>query len=112
MAEFFGTDYVVNSMLYHAYRQNYMDLTVGPESSPQLRDVLQTTCPAGFCIGEFLGQLGEQYPHRTIEIHFTAKKVVRCRCLKLCYNVFVFQAPLMVFVENRARFRLHGRMNM
>ncbi|KAI1726441.1 lipopolysaccharide-binding protein [Ditylenchus destructor] len=95
MAEFFGTDYIANSMLYHAFRQQYMDVTVGPESSPQLRDVLQTTCPSGFCIGEFLGALGEQYPDRQIEIHFAAKK-----------------APIMVFVENRARFRLHGRLNM
>uniref|UniRef100_A0A915D4P1 Lipid-binding serum glycoprotein C-terminal domain-containing protein n=1 Tax=Ditylenchus dipsaci TaxID=166011 RepID=A0A915D4P1_9BILA len=54
MAEFFGTDYIANSMLYHAYRQHYMDVTVGPESSPQLKDVLQTSCPSGFCIGEFL----------------------------------------------------------
>lgn len=95
MAEFYGTDYIVNSMLYHAYRQHLLDITVGPESSPQLRDVLKTTCLAGFCIGEFLGELGKQYPDRVIEIQFIAKK-----------------APLMVFVENRARFRLHGQMNM
>lgn len=76
MAEFYGTDYIVNSMLYHAYRQHFLDIIVGPESSPQLRDVLQTTCPSGFCIGEFLGELGEQYPNQNIEIQFTAKKVI------------------------------------
>lgn len=37
MVEFFGTDYIANSMLYHAYRQRYMDVTVGPESSAQLK---------------------------------------------------------------------------
>jgi hypothetical protein len=37
MVEFFGTDYIANSMLYHAYRQRYMDVIVGPESSPQLK---------------------------------------------------------------------------
>lgn len=37
MAEFFGTDYIANSMLYHAYKQRYMDVVVGPESSPQLK---------------------------------------------------------------------------
>ncbi|KAI6180960.1 hypothetical protein M3Y98_00777600 [Aphelenchoides besseyi] len=95
MTEIFCTDFIANSMLYHAYRQRYMDVTVGPESSAQLKDVLHTTCPHGFCIGEFLGALGEQYPHREVEVKFTAKK-----------------APVLVFVENRARFRLHGRMNM
>ncbi|KAI6223043.1 hypothetical protein M3Y99_01468400 [Aphelenchoides fujianensis] len=100
--EFFGTDFIANSMLYHAYRQRYMDVTgtfltlsLGPESSAQLKEVLHTTCPSGFCIGEFLGALGEQFPHREVEVKFTAKK-----------------APVLVFVENRARFRLHGKMNM
>uniref|UniRef100_A0A914DMR5 Lipid-binding serum glycoprotein C-terminal domain-containing protein n=1 Tax=Acrobeloides nanus TaxID=290746 RepID=A0A914DMR5_9BILA len=95
MVEFYGTDYIANSLLYHAYRQKYMDVTVGPESSKQLRDVLQTTCGAGFCIGEFLGALGEQYPNREVEVRFSARR-----------------APIMVFVEGRARFRLHGHMDM
>ncbi|CAD5227765.1 unnamed protein product [Bursaphelenchus xylophilus] len=95
MVEFFGTDYIANSMLYHAYKQRYMDVTVGPESSTQLKEVLHTTCPEGFCIGEYLGALGEEYPNREVEVKFSAKK-----------------APILVFVENRARFRLHGRMNM
>uniref|UniRef100_A0AC34PW93 Lipopolysaccharide-binding protein n=1 Tax=Panagrolaimus sp. JU765 TaxID=591449 RepID=A0AC34PW93_9BILA len=95
MVEFYGTDYIANSMLYHAFRQKYMDVTVGPESSPQLKDLLQTSCPTGFCLGEYLGALGEQFPNRQVEIRFTAKK-----------------APVMVFVENRARFRLHGRIGM
>lgn len=95
MVEFFGTDYIANSMLYHAFRQKYMDVTVGPESSPQLKDLLQTSCPTGFCLGEYLGALGEQYPNRQVEIRFVARK-----------------APVMVFVENRARFRLHGRIGM
>jgi hypothetical protein len=75
MVEFYGTDYIANSLLYHAYRQRYMDVTVGPESSKQLRDVLQTTCGAGFCIGEFLGALGEQYPNREVEVRFSARRV-------------------------------------
>ncbi|KJH46873.1 LBP / BPI / CETP family protein [Dictyocaulus viviparus] len=95
MVEFFATDYIANSMLYHAYRQHLMDVVVGPESSPQLKDLLFTSCGSSFCIGEYLGTLGEQYPNRQVEVIFTARK-----------------APLIVFVENRARFRLHGRMNM
>ncbi|CAJ0602814.1 unnamed protein product [Cylicocyclus nassatus] len=95
MVEFLATDYLANSMLYHAYKQHLMDVVVGPESSPQLKDLLHTTCASGFCIGEFLGALGDQYPNRQVEVVFTARK-----------------APLIVFVENRARFRLHGRMNM
>ncbi|VDM60421.1 unnamed protein product [Angiostrongylus costaricensis] len=95
MAEFFATDYIANSMLYHAYRQHLMDVVVGPESSPQLKDLLFTSCSSTFCIGEHLGTLGEQYPDREVEIVFTARR-----------------APLIVFIENRARFRLHGRMNM
>ena len=31
MAEFFGTDFIANSMLYHAFKQRYMDVVVGPE---------------------------------------------------------------------------------
>ncbi|CAD6193537.1 unnamed protein product [Caenorhabditis auriculariae] len=96
MVEFYASDYLANSMLYHAYRQKFLDVIVGPESSPQLKDLLLTSCgAAGFCIGEFLGTLGEQYPDRQVEVVFTARK-----------------APLIVFIENRARFRLHGRMNM
>ncbi|KAL6737225.1 hypothetical protein Aduo_010887 [Ancylostoma duodenale] len=95
MVEFYATDYIANSMLYHAYKQHLMDVVVGPESSPQLKDLLFTSCGTGFCIGEFLGALGDQYPNRQVEVVFTARK-----------------APLIVFVENRARFRLHGRMNM
>lgn len=70
MVEFFATDYMVNSMLYHACKQKYMDVSVGPESSAQLRDVLKTSCPSGFCIGEFLGALGEDYPNREVEIRY------------------------------------------
>ncbi|CEF70819.1 Lipid-binding serum glycoprotein, C-terminal domain and Lipid-binding serum glycoprotein, N-terminal domain and Bactericidal permeability-increasing protein, alpha/beta domain-containing protein [Strongyloides ratti] len=95
MLEFYGTDFVANSMLYHAYRQKYMDMIVGPESNLKLKEILLTTCKSGFCIGEFLGDLSTQYPGREIEIKFTARK-----------------APILVFVSNRARFRLHGRMNM
>ena len=75
MAEFFATDYLANSMLYHAFLQKYMDVTVGPESSAQLKGILQTTCPSGFCIGEFLGSFGAQYPNRQVEISFSARKV-------------------------------------
>ncbi|VDO62208.1 unnamed protein product [Heligmosomoides polygyrus] len=95
MVEFYATDYIANSMLYHVYKQHLLDVVVGPESSVQLKDLLLTSCGSGFCIGEFLGALGEQYPDREVEVVFTARK-----------------APLIVFVENRARFRLHGRMNM
>ncbi|GMT22539.1 hypothetical protein PFISCL1PPCAC_13836, partial [Pristionchus fissidentatus] len=95
MIEFYATDYIANSMLYHAYRQRLLDITVGPESTPALKDLLRTTCTSGFCLGEFLGGLSEQYPDRIVEIRFTARR-----------------SPLIVFVEDRARFRLHGRMNM
>lgn len=82
-------------MLYHAYKQKYMDIIVGPESSPRLKDILKTTCQTGFCIGEYLGSLGHQFPDREVEIHYSAKK-----------------APIMVFVEGKARFRLHGKMDL
>ncbi|CAI5447728.1 unnamed protein product [Caenorhabditis angaria] len=96
MVEFYASDYLANSMLYHSYRQKFLDVTIGPESSVQLQSLLVTTCgPAGFCLGEFLGTLGEQYPNRQVEIEFRAKK-----------------SPLIVFIENRARFRLHGGLNM
>ncbi|CAB3406916.1 unnamed protein product [Caenorhabditis bovis] len=96
MVEFYASDYLANSMLYHSYRQKFLDITIGPESSPQLAGILVTSCGfAGFCLGEFLGTLGEQFPDRQVEIAFTAKK-----------------APLIVFIENRARFRLHGGLNM
>ncbi|EGT57813.1 hypothetical protein CAEBREN_16721 [Caenorhabditis brenneri] len=96
MIEFYASDYLANSMLYHSYRQKFLDVTVGPESSPQLQGLLVTTCgPAGFCLGEFLGTLGEQFPDRQVEIEFFAKK-----------------APLIVFIDNRSRFRLHGGLNM
>lgn len=75
MVEFFGTDYLANSMLYHAFRQKYMDLKIGPESSNRLENLLFTSCKVGFCVGEQLGLLSEQFPDREIEIHFFARKV-------------------------------------
>ncbi|PAV91961.1 hypothetical protein WR25_06096 [Diploscapter pachys] len=95
MAEFIASDYLANSLLYHAYKQSLIDLTIGPESSDALKDILVTTCTSGFCLGEFLGNLGEAYPNRQVEVQFRAKK-----------------APIVVFVEDRARFRLHGHMNL
>ncbi|EFO21113.1 LBP/BPI/CETP family domain-containing protein [Loa loa] len=95
MAEFIATDYIVNSLLFHAYKQKYMDFIVGPESSPELKTLLLTTCESGYCIGEYLGELSRQFPDREVEIHFSTRK-----------------SPLLVFVENRARFRLYGSMNM
>ncbi|OZC10997.1 LBP / BPI / CETP family protein [Onchocerca flexuosa] len=95
MAEFIATDYMVNSLLFHAYKQKYMDFIIGPESSPQLKTLLLTTCKSGYCIGEYLGELSNQFPDREVEIHFSTRK-----------------SPLFVFVENRARFRLYGSINM
>lgn len=85
MAEFYGTDYIANSLLYHAYKQKYMDMVIGPESSPQLKTLLVTTCDTGFCIGEFLGTLSKQYPDREVEVHYSASKVSFSSqiCLKL-----------------------------
>lgn len=37
MIEFYATDYIANSMLYHAYRQRLLDLVIGPESTPALK---------------------------------------------------------------------------
>lgn len=37
MIEFYASDYLANSMLYHAYKQKYMDLIIGPESSVTLQ---------------------------------------------------------------------------
>lgn len=75
MAEFIATDYLVNSLLFHAYKYKYMDFIVGPESSPQLKTLLLTTCESGYCIGEYLGELSNQYPNREVEIHFSTRKV-------------------------------------
>lgn len=75
MVEFIATDYIVNSLLFHAYNQKYMDFIVGPESSPQLKSLLLTTCETGYCIGEYLGELSNQFPDREVEIHFSSRKV-------------------------------------
>lgn len=37
MVEFYATDYIANSMLYHVYKQHLLDVVVGPESSVQLK---------------------------------------------------------------------------
>ncbi|MFH4978680.1 hypothetical protein AB6A40_005389 [Gnathostoma spinigerum] len=94
MVEFIGTDYMANSLLYHAFRQHFIDVVIGPESSPQLKTLLLTTCSSVFCIGEYLGDLSTQYPDREVEVRFAARK-----------------SPVLVFIENRARFRIHGTMN-
>uniref|UniRef100_A0A915PR41 Lipid-binding serum glycoprotein C-terminal domain-containing protein n=1 Tax=Setaria digitata TaxID=48799 RepID=A0A915PR41_9BILA len=77
MAEFIATDYIVNSLLFHAYKQKYMDFIIGPESSPQFKTLLLTTCENGYCIGEYLGELSRQYPDREVEIHFLTRKIIR-----------------------------------
>lgn len=53
-----------------------MDFIVGPESSPQLKTLLLTTCETGYCIGEYLGELSNQFPDREVEIHFSTRKVI------------------------------------
>lgn len=83
MAEFIATDYLVNSLLFHAYKQKYMEFTIGPESSPQLKNILLTTCDNGYCIGEYLGELSSQFPDHEVEIHFSTRKVNHCKTFRI-----------------------------
>uniref|UniRef100_A0A914XJ61 Lipid-binding serum glycoprotein N-terminal domain-containing protein n=1 Tax=Plectus sambesii TaxID=2011161 RepID=A0A914XJ61_9BILA len=91
MIQFFGTDYIANSMMYHAFQQKFLEMIIGPESSKQLSGMLKTTCDSGFCLGDVLGELGTAYPNREVEVRFSADK-----------------APALFFEEGKATIGVTG----
>lgn len=73
MIYFIISDYVLNTWLYTAYRDNQLWLKVNSNmfKKENERAMFQTTCPNSICIGSFLPQIAEKYPNSKMEMHFT-----------------------------------------
>ncbi|KJH49704.1 LBP / BPI / CETP family protein [Dictyocaulus viviparus] len=61
------SDYLPNSLLYHAHKQRIIRLHLTP-STPGLFQFLRTTCENSFCVADLVPQLAETYPNRTLEL--------------------------------------------
>ncbi|VDM60248.1 unnamed protein product [Angiostrongylus costaricensis] len=61
------SDYLPNSLLYHAHKQGLTRLHLTP-STPGVSQFLRTTCESSFCIADLIPQLTESYPNRDLEL--------------------------------------------
>jgi hypothetical protein len=73
MADISASDFAINSMLYHAYSQHLLDLTLNEQKTPSYKDYLQTRClnPSNLmCIGNVLPELSLSltYPTQVAEM--------------------------------------------
>ncbi|VDM60783.1 unnamed protein product [Angiostrongylus costaricensis] len=75
MLYFYGSDYLFNSLLYHAYQTNKLSIKINEENlSDKYRGFLSTTCPgsvaakdfaSSICVGKLIPIIGETYPNTT-----------------------------------------------
>ncbi|GMR47333.1 hypothetical protein PMAYCL1PPCAC_17528, partial [Pristionchus mayeri] len=74
MLYLFGSDYLFNSMLFHAYERNKLTLMLDNSNVPPLyRHALATSCGgtpssdllAGICVGRLLPSIAAAYPNST-----------------------------------------------
>lgn len=68
MIQLYVSDYVANSLLYHAYKHNVLDIGVNAEDSDNLKKVLRTTCQGSFCIGDSLTAAATQFPDHYVDV--------------------------------------------
>ncbi|KAE9416505.1 hypothetical protein Angca_001128, partial [Angiostrongylus cantonensis] len=75
MLYFYGSDYLFNSLLYHAYQTNKLSIKINKENlSDKYRGFLSTACPgsvavkdftSSICVGKLIPIIGETYPNTT-----------------------------------------------
>ncbi|KAJ1347687.1 hypothetical protein KIN20_002814 [Parelaphostrongylus tenuis] len=67
------SDYLPNSLLYHAHKQRLTRLHLTP-STPGISQFLRTTCESSFCIADLLPQLTDAYPNRNLELSIISSR--------------------------------------
>ncbi|KAE9413184.1 hypothetical protein Angca_000847, partial [Angiostrongylus cantonensis] len=68
MVEVMISDYVINSVLYHAHRTNSLLFHVNSRT-PGLGSLLKTTCSADeVCLSDHVEEVGETYPNKTMQL--------------------------------------------
>ncbi|CAD6195693.1 unnamed protein product [Caenorhabditis auriculariae] len=67
MLHFYASDYLFNSMLYHAYQMNNLHMQFSADNLPkEFGSFLSTTCaPRELCIGRMIPPLGKRFPNTT-----------------------------------------------
>lgn len=61
------SDYLPNSLFYHAHKQRLIRLHLTP-STPGVAQFLRTSCENSFCLADLIPQLSESYPNHTLEV--------------------------------------------
>ncbi|WKY03300.1 hypothetical protein Q1695_004780 [Nippostrongylus brasiliensis] len=75
MLYFYGSDYIFNSLLYHAYQGNKLSIKLDKDNlSKKYRGFIRTTCGGGadagdftssICVGKLIPAIAEAYPNTT-----------------------------------------------
>ncbi|UMM27706.1 hypothetical protein L5515_010886 [Caenorhabditis briggsae] len=73
MIELVVSDFLPNSLLYHAYVQRFIKVLLTPRTKG-VASFLRTTCEGSFCISDLAPQLAEQYPNSTVELAMSATR--------------------------------------
>uniref|UniRef100_A0A915IV65 Uncharacterized protein n=1 Tax=Romanomermis culicivorax TaxID=13658 RepID=A0A915IV65_ROMCU len=67
------SDYVMNSLLYHATVRKFLTFTLSKDETPEFAKLLRTSCDqekGELCAGSFLPEIGKDYPNSDLEIFF------------------------------------------
>ncbi|PIO60810.1 LBP / BPI / CETP family protein, partial [Teladorsagia circumcincta] len=67
------SDYLPNSLFYHAHKQRLIRLHLSP-SSPGVSQFLRTSCENSFCLADLIPQLAETYPNHTLELSLASTR--------------------------------------
>ncbi|KHJ85635.1 LBP / BPI / CETP family protein, partial [Oesophagostomum dentatum] len=67
------SDYLPNSLFYHAYKQRLIRLHLTP-STGGVAQFLRTSCEGSFCLADLVPQLAETYPNHTLELSLAATR--------------------------------------
>ncbi|WKY05565.1 hypothetical protein Q1695_006066 [Nippostrongylus brasiliensis] len=67
------SDYLPNSLFYHAHRQRLIRLHLTP-ATPGVAGFLRTSCENSFCVADLLPQISEIYPNHTLELSLASTR--------------------------------------
>jgi len=85
MAYLIASDYVVNSMFWHAFKHGLVNFRATKQTNPEFDAVLETSCDNdvfGVCLGSIVPEVGKSFPHSDVEINFQAVQAPAAYCRK------------------------------
>uniref|UniRef100_A0A0N5AN03 BPI2 domain-containing protein n=1 Tax=Syphacia muris TaxID=451379 RepID=A0A0N5AN03_9BILA len=75
MVSLLFSDHIPNSLFYHAFRQDLLNINIDERSAPSLGQFLRTSCNFdAVCLADLLPELSERYPNSKIQLTFTATR--------------------------------------